>query len=245
MLFVGGIVIVILGLLIMFWSNITYDQKNMSIAKPDTIPVWWDFDYGYSFAGKTPDGDFTGKMVFTSPDVFAVGNPINSTITGTVTTPDSISHIYFIIPENENLTKTLTTHSLMQAEINKTRVVREIIDMQKLDSTHFFNRTSFTYSLPQKISFNVVIENKYGDYFMTQNTGRIFEVESHLSKIQADTDRDIQLQNLESEKTNGHVEGLSVIIIGLIPIGFGIEFFIERHFYGKEDSRGSLPKTPV
>jgi hypothetical protein len=49
------------------------------------------------------------------------------------------------------------------------------------------------------------------------------------AELQAQTDRDIQRQNIETARTNAHVEGLTFIIIGLVPIALAGEILIHRY----------------
>ena len=48
------------------------------------------------------------------------------------------------------------------------------------------------------------------------------------AELQAQTDRDIQRQNIETVRTSSHVEGLTLVIIGLTPIGIFMELIIRR-----------------
>lgn len=49
----------------------------------------------------------------------------------------------------------------------------------------------------------------------------------YTAKLQAETNRAIQIQALETDTSNNVVEGLTLILAGLVPIGLVIEFWIE------------------
>jgi len=69
-------------------------------------------------------------------------------------------------------------------------------------------------------------------------------IDSAVSKLQADTNRDLQKELRQTDLTNDIILEFTIVIVGAIPIGLGIEYRIERHIYELEKQESKQEEDP-
>ncbi|MCV0372983.1 MAG: hypothetical protein K5793_05455 [Nitrosarchaeum sp.] len=170
--------------------------------------------------------EINSTILFTTFDVWAVNNPINYTIMTTVNPPDSIDKFYFLILQpNENVTK--IDGSNVVEYVNRYKHLGSLFEFDKIDSTHFTSKGIWR----TQLQHDVVL---YGLMFKDNQVTATSEIplglsiESHLGKIQAETNRAVLKQVQETRITNDRIVGLSIILISLVPIGMIVEKFINK-----------------
>lgn len=182
---------------------------------------------------------------FTSPEVFAVDNTINYTIKVSTKPIYGVTDIYFVLDSSHNnFYQNKTNIPYIMARANETG---ELVKLNK-DNDTFFSKIdgNWTDPIEDQISLFAIVYDESDNGTVSAETPVVLTIAPHMNRLQADTDLDIQRQNLETIKSNANVEALTWVIIGLIPIGFIIETFIHGYIIHEKDSpRGSLPKTPV
>ncbi len=182
---------------------------------------------------------------FTSPETFAVANNINYTIKLSTKPILGIKDVYFVLDSSlNNFYQNKTNIPYMIQRANESG---ELVKLKKENDT-FFSKINGNWTVPieDQISIFAILFDEQNNGTVSAKTPPLFTIAPHISKLQADTDLEIQRQNLENIKSNANVETLTWVIIGLIPIGFIIETVIHGYVVNdKNPTRGSLPRTPL
>lgn len=189
-------------------------------------------------------------LSFTTDDTFSVGNYIKGNLTVHTVKPFNIEELGAI-----SLIEGSTIPAL---DSNNTKLIEHELNL--LDHSggfihlwHFHNMTDNSYSYivnfgatPTSESTIILIgiakicdnnfENCIWIHTPTYNYPTIYP---YTAKLQAETDRAIQRQALESDTTNNLISGLTLLLAGFVPMGlvieFWIEYLIENKFYRKEN----------
>lgn len=217
-------------------------HENISEIKALEIPKIITYHDEYDSTGKEEFG--TVYIDWSTNDTFSVDNNLRGDIT-----------VY--LQKNVNITEIsamqLGKGSDLSWENNGTLIPIQLDKVKK--SNHYMDKYSVvnnSYRIPfvTKVSTEspliVVVILKFQND-QQHITSWVFSspfdfptIYPYTAKLQAETDRAVQRQVLESEITNDTIGGLTWIIVGLVPLGlvaeFWIEYAIENHFYRKEYS---------
>lgn len=186
-------------------------------------------------------------------EAWTADNEIRYTITSTVTGTDKVSDIFFVTVTNSS--KTLEDsvgtdynefkegyqgEGLIQLKnLNELEGFEGLEEAKKLVKEKgykiWWRDGFFTMPLKGELAFygGYVIEDKA----YPMGTKKVVELESPSVKIQADAARALIKQVNESQKTNHIIEGLTWILVSVIPIGFALEIILREYYHNKKNQR--------
>lgn len=219
-----GVIILGIGVSIIIVAEMKYyDELKSDALKP--IPIISDKFY-YFTNSEIQNVD----LVLHTNDVFAVNNPFDFTMTVKTTNPEKIDKIVVYGVESDNNAYAVTTDSILNAEKNGSRFPK--FTLLKNENNNF-TVTVKDLKMFDEIKMAFVLIPYFGDtphssvFAFKENPVTIYP---SADQFQAQTNRDTQRQNIETAKTNAHVEGLTFVIIGIIPLSMFIQIFIDRVF---------------
>jgi hypothetical protein len=174
---------------------------------------------------------YLATVHFKTNDVFAVNNPFSYKMIVWSKIPNQLSGILSIEWVISNPMEIPTTDDI-QSQI-KNGVGYQALPLTRNPSDNSFRGeiTDRNITSEQDLGFILIpvfTNGTLGDdhLILQEDPLKIYPL---TAELQAQTDRDIQRQNIETAKTNAHVEGLTYIIIGLVPIALSGEILIHRY----------------
>lgn len=167
-------------------------------------------------------------------EAWAAENEIRYDITSIITGTDKVSDIFFFTTRNA----TLTIDDILKTghyEFKEQYKNEGAIPLIQENPYRWSKQGNFTLPLKMELSLagSFVIEDKG----YPKGTKPIVEIQSASVKIQADASRALIQQVNESKKTNDIIEGLTWILISVIPIGFGFEIILREYYHNKQKPR--------
>jgi len=191
-------------------------------------------DWPINYKNGTVTGNIHTIIKLYTREAWAAENEIRYDITSTITGTDKVRDIFFFTTGN-------ATHSIEDIletgynEFKEEYYDEGIISLIKEEPTRWSKQGNFTVPLRMELAFagGYVIEDKA----YPRGTEPLVEIESASVKIQADASRALIQQVNESKKTNHIIEGLTWILISVIPIGFGFEIILREYYHNKKKPR--------
>ncbi|MGC1708836.1 MAG: hypothetical protein WA799_03430 [Nitrosotalea sp.] len=207
-----------------FQSNTTVTTMNRTVYTHQGITVITTNTKNYIM-----NGFFIANSTFQSPEVFSVDNNINYTIFVPIDSKMNIKEFYFVLDTTVDNFHSYKDNVPMLLYLSQ--LAGTLIPLHK-ENPNLFSIRNANWTDPQQndqVSLYAVVINENNQASVSDLSPVLFTVAPHLDKLQADTDLDIQKQNLQSIKSNNNVEVLTWLIIALIPIGFMIELIIHGY----------------
>ncbi len=186
-------------------------------------------------------------------EAWTADNEIRYTITSTITGTDKVSDIFFVTVTNSS--KTLEDsigtnynefkNKYQEGGLIQLKNLNELEGFEGLEEAKklvkekgykiWWRDGFFTMPLKGELAF-------YGGYAIEDKahpmgTKKIVELESPSVKIQADAARALIKQVNESQKTNHIIEGLTWILVSVIPIGFALEIILREYYHNRKNQR--------
>ncbi len=185
-------------------------------------------------------------LLFNTTDVFSVAKSFDFIINATVINPKEIDKI-IALPLEADVNMTILKNK------TQTQKIVDNVDKKFLTTLLLDNKTNSSFIGSRK---NIALTSEGDLIFMllSYKNGKIIQevpvlrehplkIYPRTAELQVYTDRDLRQQIIESTKTNDVITGLTWIIVGLIPIGFVVEFLIEyaieHHYFRKNKSENS------
>lgn len=169
------------------------------------------------------------SVYFETKDVYSVLNPINYTITAIPNKgeEDKIKTIFLLnTPINKKLSfQAGTDLSYLVDQSNKTGNLVEL-NKNVTDNTYSFTDTFDPQTEEQKTFIMLTKGRTSGVLLTIIETG--ITIHPYTAKLQADTNRAILKQVDETRITNGMIIGLTVVLIGMVPLGISLENWVNR-----------------
>lgn len=240
LLIVGGI-IVGYGFYLVTTGDTAYEKAEKESSIPTIRHARWLVSQEMTLLDNKTKIHIDTDFRFQTSEVFAVDNPINYTITSTVFDNSHIKYItWFFDNDKHDFANAYGKNT--DAAISAGEAGDLIANLTQRDSHHdIFNKTGTwndtvaeqvtMYGIAFTDNTSVITHNRLAYPMGSSNI--LFTVDSPVAILQAQTDRDLIKQSHESDKTNSHVEGLTWIIIGLIPIGIVGEIAVQRWWVGE------------
>jgi hypothetical protein len=227
-----GSVLLGIGFKIIIEGDIAYTND---IKSPKLMPIPIHEEKNTVIADATM---ILSTVHFDTHDVFSVNNPVNFTIIVFVTNPNQYDVIHafpFAVYDNMEI----QTTSQIIDDMNKgIKFTTFDLDRNRSDNSFRVTIINHNFTSEQKLGFLLIPVSKG----VFQNSTFILDksplmIYPATAELQAQTDRDIQRQNIESARTNSHVEGLTFVIISLVPLGIFMETIVHRFLtdYGKNN----------
>jgi len=211
---------------------------NSTLAA-STISEVRDVEASFTTSIDHNDGETTGKIYtvikLKTREAWTADNEIRYTIASAVEGTDKVSDIFFVTVMDASR----YFDDIPEIKYNDFKKQYEGEGLIQLKETELPNvwakKGNFTMPIKSNLAFfgGYGIENS-GYHIATET---IVELESPSVKIQADASRALIQQVNESKKTNDIIEGLTWILISVIPIGFGFEIILREYYHNKQKSR--------
>jgi len=213
-------------------SNRTIDQLT-SVTQTRVVngEVYWTISH------PNPNKILLFYTLYTDA-VFSVDNPIHYQLNAQFENKADIDQLVVLFSTSRNEDLSQITASNFNEFVSSQESFGDIIELYQNQtySNEYDKIGSVTFNLVVPFHFDVVILEKNGTVISLQQKDDVLTLEPILSKLQSDTDRAILSQTIQSEKvtkaqytTNDTVEGLTWVLIGLVPIGFAVEIVIVRY----------------
>lgn len=213
-----------------------HSVTTQTIAKTTISPVRdveGSFDVSFSHKNGTVNGNIHTIIKMKTREAWTADNEIRYNVTSLITGTNKISDIFFVT--TDDIERSLD-------DLNKTRYMKYkeqyedegLIQLIKENPYRWSKQGEFT--LPLKMELSFVGGYGIGNDGYPMATEPIVEIESASVKIQADASRALINQVNESTKTNHIIEGLTWILISVIPIGFGFEIILREYYHNKPRS---------
>ena len=231
-LLIFGVGLVVYGYYIIIQGQIDYENVQKESLSPKIRDVPFLYVSLFSVNNVANNLKINTSFDFKSLEVFAVDNLINYTIETALPYPTDVKQIVWIVDnQNHDLEKSFLNNT--NQLIEEAKVTGSFINLTKTSPTTFSKSGFFTEPNPEEVTMIgfMILENK--SILPLGHTGTVLTIDSALSLLQAQTNRDLIKQIHSSDLTNAKIEGLTIIIIGLIPLGFVAEIVIERWFVGQ------------
>ncbi len=239
LLIVGG-AIVGYGFYLVVTGDTSYEKAEKESSIPTMRHARWLFSQIMTLPDNKTKIHIETDFRFQTREVFAVDNPINYTITSTVYDYPNIKYItWFFDNDKHDFAKMYGNIPDQAVSVGEAGDI--IANLTQRDPHHdIFEKTgTWNDTVAEQVTMygiaftndnSVIVSHKTA--YPMGNSNILFTVDSPVAILQAQTDRDLISQSHESDKTNSHVEGLTWIIIGLIPIGIVGEIVVERWWVG-------------
>ena len=201
-------------------------EHAISSSKLEPIPI---SDTKEEFS--TYSDMYYTKVIFETHDIFCANNPLNYTIVAAVNNPDDFDKIIAIALSSQTDLSTVTTDTIISAA--KKNISYENITLNRIPNDNVFVGSKNNVIVPSegKLGF-LLIPYKNGQYkdslFILKEQALILNPAT--AEFQAETNRDIQRQNIESGRLDTRVEALTLILVGLGVVGFSTETILHRFF---------------
>ena len=179
----------------------------------------------------TDSNIYYSRVIFKTHDVFSANNPINYTISAATNDPDKYDKIIVIALSSQTDLSMVTTDTIISAA--EKSISFENITLSRIPNDNVFVGSKNNVIVPSegKLGF-LLIPYKNGQYqgalFILKDQPLI--INPATAEFQAQTNRDIQRQIIESGRINERVEALTLILIGLMVVGFSAETVLHRFF---------------
>ena len=174
---------------------------------------------------------YYSRVIFKTHDIFCANNPLNYTILAAVNNPDKFDKIIAIALNSQTDLSMVTTDTIISAA--KKNLSFENITLSRIPNDNVFVGSKNNVIVPSegKLGF-LLIPYKNGQYqgalFILKDQSLI--INPATAEFQAQTNRDIQRQNIESGRINERVEALTLVLVGLMVVGFSAETVLHRFF---------------
>lgn len=209
-----------------------------TIAKTTIDPVRdveGSIDVPINHKNGTIVGSIYSNIKLYTREAWTAENEIRYDITSIVTGTDKVVDIFFYT--TYNATRSMDDMKKTgYKEFKEENTDEGIIPLDKEENT---NRWSHQGNFTMPLKGNLAFVGGYG----IENTGypmiteTFVELEAASVKIQADASRAIIEQINQTTKTNHKIEGLTWILISVIPIGFGFEIILREYYHNKQKPR--------
>lgn len=190
-------------------------------------------DVSFSHKNGTIAGNIHTIIKMKTREAWTSDNEIRYNISSLITGTNKINDIFFV-----------TTRDAERSldYMNKTGYMKYkeeyenegLIQLIQENPYRWSKQGNFT--LPLKMVLSFVGGYGIGNDGYRMATEPIVEIESASVKIQADASRALIQQINETKKTNHIIEGLTWILISVIPIGFSFEVFLREYYHNKRIS---------
>lgn len=188
-------------------------------------------DWTINYKNGTITGNIHTIFKLYTQEAWTAENEIKYNITSVITGTDKVRDIFFFTTDNA----TQSIEDILETGYNEFKEEYKdegIISLIKEDSNRWSKQGNFTLPLKMELSFagGYAIENNA----YPKGTKTLVELEVASVKIQADASRALINQINETKKTNHIIEGLTWILISVIPIGFGFEIMLREYYHNKK-----------
>jgi len=226
--FTVSVILITLGVIMgdFFLLDVEYpaesESKIILLAQSFRTPIY-----------ETPDGKefFLNSIIdFETSDVFSINNRINYTVSSTASDTGFFDEFYFILSPNSSPLEGILEEYGLEIFKNRVKSQGKLIELtpDTENPTDWYSEGPWESSRTGKYTlYYLVVSENYHDLDVVTND--IFELETTLSKSQIQTNQQIQKQIVDTKRTNQILIGLTIILIGLAPLGFTINGI--THFY--------------
>ncbi|HYL66976.1 MAG TPA: hypothetical protein VEU72_07460 [Nitrosopumilaceae archaeon] len=222
---VVGIIVVLVGLGITIKGYCDHEKasSNPSLQPIPTNQI------------KTPETIPTGSQISnviieyqTNDGILSANYPFNYTITAVVNNPDQFNKIV-ALPWTVVNGMSLPTTDFVMSTLKNGTLTFDNITLNRIPNKNGFygSKINEIVSTERNLGFFLIPYTNgtpRGGLFIYQQDPLI--IHPQVDELQAQTDRDIQKQNIDSTESNAYVFGLTVVIIGFILIGLPLEFIV-------------------
>lgn len=177
-------------------------------------------------------------ITFTSMDVYAVDNPLTVSMNLRVKNPEIIHDVKLLLEPTIDDYSTLNSNNIKQFIDTRERF-GQAIDLPHNGTYTFGKDQTFVFRQPMDVSFliliHVVKDNHDMGYEKFRSNRTLISVLPYIYELQALSEENAQIQLLETNNTNNIVQGLTWIMVGVIPLGSAIQIIrgnqekAERH----------------
>jgi hypothetical protein len=216
-LIVAGVICLGTGLVLIINGDIDYDNAiNSSFLKP--IPV---NDSRIDFVTNSSISYVISS--FNTTDTFSASRPFDVTMNVTTANLTAYDKIVVVpLDATVNMT-TLKKHTVFQNFIDYDNKTGHLITLLPDNKTNSFNGSLKQMQFTSEGDLIFMLAPYKNGKFIQEIPilkGHPIKIYPVSAQYQTDTDRDIRKQNIETAKSNSHVEGLTFVIIGLVLLGY-------------------------
>jgi len=207
-------------------THTTIAQTTVDPVRDVEVSTDWPINY----KNGTVTGNIHTIIKLYTREAWAAENEIRYNITSTITGTDKVRDIFFFTTRNaaDAIDDILKTGYYEFKEQYKDEGIIPLIEETPY---RWSKQGNFTLPLRMELAFagGYAIEDKG----YARGTEPIVEIQSAYVKIQADASRALIDQINETKKTNQNIEGLTWVLISVIPIGFGFELILREYYHNK------------
>lgn len=231
-LLILGLIIIGIGFSFVFLVDNDYegiDTSKFNISsEPKELPVercWTEEDF-------IPEENKTTNIenlciTFTAEDIFSVGYPFTFDVNLDVKNSERLSNIYISFPPPGG-----TQHDPnfdARSYIDKHLKSKSIVPLDNFGKK-WIATGEIQFDYQNEISYLILIESMNGSYELIRNPSKLITVEPFFAKIQTELAR-ITMAQVEQtnedisnqRKNNAITTGLTLILLGWVPIAFAIQ----------------------